>query len=397
MSAPDRPIPDPAPESPAPHDLIPGAPGPLDTDPATAPIPAQRPPDPAPHPQPRPAAGNVDPGVLGQQPTAYGHRDPLHPTGAYGGPSSPTAARGLGRETGGSTAAADALAALQRALPAQLRDAPPAVGVGVVAVAVLVVFGLLVIVSSASGAGSGASWAGLLSVLIGLLAVAAAFTPTMPAVWRAGCGAAGAFGLVLGASVGFADSALSGWGALMPLVPAAVVGTVGYGWWHNHRTGATATAPGWTGPGSLPPPSPVQFPLPPTAKGRAGVCLTARTALAPELLLDAVARTTAVRGNWFVVRGDRVDVSGRDDDGQILTIGGHASFRSRIHAHGGDTVLRVGGLDRWVQSRNYWGFVPVGFAHVQGYWAYKCYLQTLAGELACLDPGARMTIESRGS
>ena len=73
-------------------------------------------------------------------------------------------------------------------------------------------------------------------------------------------------------------------------------------------------------------------------------------------------------------------------------IGGHCHFRARVESRGGRTSLRIGGMDRYLQSRSWYGFIPAGPAHVQGFWMYRLYLQTVAAELARLDPHARLAI-----
>lgn len=112
-------------------------------------------------------------------------------------------------------------------------------------------------------------------------------------------------------------------------------------------------------------------------------------------MLEAVRRVTAVRGNWFIVWDDHVEVLGADPTTLGLRIGGKCAFRARVEPRQARTVLRVGGLDRWTQSRNYiGGFIPAGLAHIEGFFMYKLFLQTVAAELAHLDPTARARIGS---
>ena len=244
--------------------------------------------------------------------------------------------------------------------------------------------------SSGGGAGTGAT---VMIVIVGLLAFAAAFTPTLPWFWRAGLVAGGvlACGIAWGGHEGLSSrgSALT-WIVVLPL---ALVGGAVWGAVVNHRHGATSSRPGWVGPGGPPPPHPASsFLIPPTAGARSRLALHADTALPPDVVLDAVRRTTAVRGNWFVVFGDEVEIAGGEPGVVGLHIGGHCHFRARVESRGGRTSLRVGGMDRYLQSRSWYGFIPAGPAHVQGFWMYRLYLQTVAAELARLDPHARLAI-----
>jgi hypothetical protein len=177
------------------------------------------------------------------------------------------------------------------------------------------------------------------------------------------------------------------------VIPALLVGGVVWGLVENRRTGATSTRPGWSGPGAPPPPRSIAFMVPPTAGGRARLSLDVETALPQHVLLDAVRRVTAVRGNWFVVQGDHVEVSGAGPGELGLHIGGHCHFRARVQPRGARTALRVGGMDLWVQSRSYYfGVVPAGLAHVQGFFAYTLFLRTVGAEIARLDPLASLRI-----
>ncbi|MEJ2887896.1 hypothetical protein [Actinomycetospora aeridis] len=255
--------------------------------------------------------------------------------------------------------------------------------------------GLLLAVSgtSASGYSGGNSSTGVtvMIVIVGLLALAATATPTLPWFWRVAVGLGG----LLALGIAWSGSSGSGTGSSLTwilVLPLALIGGAVWGALVNHRHGATSSRPGWVGAGSAPPPYPLSFLIPPTAGARSRLALHADVALPPEAVLDAVRRVTAVRGNWFVVFDDTVEIEGEQPGVVALHVGGHCHFRARVESRGGRTVLRVGGMDRYLQSRSWYGFIPVGPAHVQGFWMYKLFLQTVAAELARLDPRARLSI-----
>ena len=252
--------------------------------------------------------------------------------------------------------------------------------------------GVLLVVSSSSASGYSAgntgNGAAVMVVVVGLLALAATVTPTLPWFLRVALGLGGL--LVLGLAWGGSNTSSTGSALLWIVVlPLALIGGSVWGAVVNHRHGATSSRPGWVGDGSAPPPYPLSFLTPPTAGGRARLALHAETSLPPEAVLEAVRRVTAVRGNWFVVFDDHVEVAGGDAGSVDLRIGDHCAFPARVHRHGDRTMLDVGGMDRWVQSRPWYGFVPVGPASVQGFWMYRLFLQTVAAEIARLDPRAR--------
>ncbi|MHC1560607.1 hypothetical protein ACR9E3_16745 [Actinomycetospora sp. C-140] len=258
--------------------------------------------------------------------------------------------------------------------------------------ALAVATGLLLAVSGSSSA-SGASGAGVgtMVIVVGFLALAAIFTPTLPWFWRVAAAAGGALAIAAGWT-GFGSSSSGDALLWVVLVPLALVGTCAWGALVNHRHGTTSSRPGWAGPGTPPPPRSVSFLIPPTAGARSRLALHVETALPPDAALEAVRRATAVRGNWFVVFDDHVEIAGTDDHVVGLHIGGHCHFRARVETRGSRTVLRVGGMDRYLQSRSWYGFIPAGPAHVQGFWMYRLFLQTVAAELARLDTHARLSI-----
>jgi hypothetical protein len=232
---------------------------------------------------------------------------------------------------------------------------------------------------------------------VGVLALAAACTPTMTPRWR--------IGLVLGAGVAFWTAwhsvhAMDDGGSTFAwtvFFPVVLVGVSGWGWWTNRRTGATATRPGWEGPGSLPPMISVPFVPPPTAKARSQVRLEVSSTLGPDDLLDAVRRATAVRGNWFRVYGDTVTVAAQSPGGLGLAIGGTCTFRARASSSGSGSVLHVGGMDTWTKSRWYVDFViPISPAKVEGFRMYKLFLTTVASEVARSDGSSQARIGRPG-
>lgn len=278
------------------------------------------------------------------------------------------------------------------ALPAPVRSAPLAYRVIAGALAAVVVVVLVVIMSSSTNAAA----IGTLTVVVGLVAAAAAFTPTMPPLWRALCGAGAVLSIWIGIDGAIGYSVRSDYVWLVGLAPIALVGYVAIGFHANRRDGVTSAAPGWVAdrPRVAPPGPSLSFVPPVTAKGRSQIRLETASVLEPATVLAVVRRCTAVRGNWFVVGGDHVSLAGESDGAVGLLIGGgHAAFRAQVRADGTGTRLTVGGLDRWTQSRSYYaGFIPAGPAHVQGYWMYTLFLQTVASEMRACDPHSSSSI-----
>lgn len=242
---------------------------------------------------------------------------------------------------------------------------------------------------TSTGSFSGATAA---VVIVGVLALAAVFTPTMTPLWRGGLVASGSFALWLawhdGNTLHDGESTFA-WTVAFPLV---IVGSAAWGFWTNRRTGASATRPGWTGEGALPPMLELPFVAPPTAGARSRTCLEVSTTASPEAVLDAVVRMTGVRGNWFRTYGDEVEVTGRSAHVVKLKIGGTCTFRAQV-TEGGRTELRLGGMDSWTKSRWTLDFViPIAPAKVEGFRMYKLYLRAVASEIARVDPSSRARI-----
>lgn len=275
-------------------------------------------------------------------------------------------------------------------LVSRVADAPQ-LGVLGGAAAVVLGVGVLVAFTGVSSSSGVSDTGSTLAVgVVGVLALAVACTPTMTPLWRSG--------LVAGATLSFwmawdrGSTLNDGESTFMWTVffPVALIGLSGWGALSNRRTGATASRPGWLGAGALPPMIPVPFVAPPTAGARSTVCLELASGLAPEELLDAVRRTTAVRGNWFRTYGDAVEVVGR---GLGLKIGSTCAFRALVGGSGERSVLRVGGMDAWTKSRWFLDFIiPISPAKVEGFRMYKLFLLTVASEATRLDPSARARI-----
>lgn len=277
----------------------------------------------------------------------------------------------------------------------------PQIGVLAGAGAAVALTGILVaFTGTESTAGYAASDSSLLGssitpLAIGVLALGAACTPTMTPLWRGGLVAGAVFSFFV-AWDGFSPTSDSestfAWSVAAPVL---LLGASAWGYWSNRRSGATASLPGWIGPGQLPRMISVPFVAPPTAGARSQVCLELSSALDPATLLDAVRRATAVRGNWFRVYGDTVTVTGGDPASGVLglAIGGTCTFRAHVTTNGARRRLRVGGMDRWTKSRWYFEFIiPISPAKVEGFRMYKVFLATVASEVNRLDPSAQPRI-----
>ncbi|MFP5023384.1 hypothetical protein [Pseudonocardia phyllosphaerae] len=284
------------------------------------------------------------------------------------------------------------------ALPQRLRNVPSWMKFGAIGMIVLGIVAAVLAGTSASDGESQHATLAVVSIVGALVAAAAVFTPTMPTYWRAGCAGAALLGIVAGAA-GFSGTYSDRWMILFGSLPLAIAIRSVWGAIANQRNGVTSTSPGWIGqrPRLGPPGRPLTFATPVTAKGRSRLRLQIDTGLDAATVLDHVRAATGVRGNWFVVGGDHVDVQGKRPDELALSITNswklHATFRAVATGHGRRTQLIVGGLDTWTQSRMYYyGFIPAGPASVKGYWMYLLFLQTVAGELRHVDPSVRASI-----
>ena len=229
--------------------------------------------------------------------------------------------------------------------------------------------------------------------MVGVLALAAALTPTMTPLWRSGLVVSGGFSLWLAwHSSNALDDGESTflWTVALPL---AIVGSAVWGAWTNRSTGATSTRPGWVGEGALPPMLELAFVAPPTAGARSRTCLGALDNPLPGRRRrrggpgDRRARELVPnlrrRGRCDRPRGRR----GRAEDRRHLHLPGARDEPAAAPSCG------WAGWTRWTKSRWYFDFlIPISPAKVEGFRMYKLYLRTVASEIARLDPSTRARI-----
>jgi hypothetical protein len=157
-----------------------------------------------------------------------------------------------------------------------------------------------------------------------------------------------------------------------------------------------------------------------TAKSRAARALVATTALEPTAtltLIKAVADDVAFRNTdwmawltrlWAMINpwdvsgnscGDRVNVEEESSHDLGLSITSRnrrlefCTFSALARDEGGQTSVRVGGLESYKMTRSTLNFIPIGPKSIDGYGLYKRFLDEVAAALMGADAHAEIAVE----
>jgi hypothetical protein len=144
-----------------------------------------------------------------------------------------------------------------------------------------------------------------------------------------------------------------------------------------------------------------------SAKARAGLSLTATTALSPEAALDVVKQSAAkVKGggkslltSGLMNLGAEVHVE-EERPGRLglsITSGKRivelCTFSARAGADGERNKLVVGGLERYKTSQSRMFYViPAGPKRIAGYDPYRRFLEQIAADLRAADAAINVSI-----
>jgi hypothetical protein len=229
-----------------------------------------------------------------------------------------------------------------------------------------------------------------LSIVSGVLAIAAVFVPTMPRSRQVMLAGVGLVAAGYGIYVWDQDVGSYTFPSLVTIAPVLIVGWAAHGWYQNVQRGEGARGSVHdtddTGPELV-------FPVAVRAASRGSVGLDLEVEADPAVIRDAVARTLANRGNYFTTDGCAYSVVAHRPDGLDCAIvsGVRArqmcTFAVRLVVRDPHR-LTVRLQEFRTETEKLFLVVPMGPATIPGYGSYRHFLRALPREVRRIDRGA---------
>lgn len=226
-----------------------------------------------------------------------------------------------------------------------------------------------------------------LTIVSGVLALAAVFVPTMPRSRQVLLGAVGIGAAIYGTYVWNQDTGRYSFPALVMIAPLLIVGWAGYGWYQNVQRGEGARGSlddtDDTGPDLV-------FPAVVRAAARGSIGLDLDVEASPDDIRDAVGRALANRGNYFTTDGCAYSVLRHRDDGLDCAVvtGFRGTQQCTFSVRLCGTRLAVRLLEYRAETEKVLWVIPVGPATIPGYGSYRHFLRALTREVRRIDRGA---------